>query len=103
MRHENTPLQVVKTVITGLFNIAITLPITSLPLIEWSCSHHSFSGETMVDSRKPGGFFHRLESFRPPAFILVLIKNDAAHLAKAEMCSLDCSREPGVFPGHRDG
>lgn len=96
-----------KTVITGPFNIAITLPMTSLPLIDWSYSHPSFSGEATVDSRKPDEFFHRLDSirsgsFRPPAFILVLIKNDAAHLAKSEMCSLVWSREAGVFPGHWD-
>lgn len=105
--HENTPLQVVKTVIMGPFNIAITLLMISLPLIHWSYSDPSFIGGTMVDSRIPDGFFHRLKSirsgsFRPPAFILVLIKNDAAHLAKSEMCSLVCLREAGVFPGHWD-
>lgn len=105
--HENTSLQLVKTVITGPFNVAITLSMTCLPLIDWSYSHPSFSGGTMVDSRKPNGFFHRLESirsgpFRPPAFILALIKNDAAHLAKSEMCSVVCSRGAGVFSGHWD-
>lgn len=61
----------------------------------------------MVDSRKPDAFFHHLESIRsgsirPPAFILELIKNDAAHLPKSEMCSLVCLRGAGVFPGHWD-
>lgn len=42
----------------------------------------------MVDSRQPDAFFHHLDSIRsgsirPPAFILELIKNDAAHLPKS--------------------
>lgn len=44
----------------------------------------------------------RSGSTGPPAFSLVLLKDDAALLAKSEMCSLVCSGEAGVFSGHWD-
>lgn len=63
------------------------------------------------DARTPDGFFHddskrqHLESIRSDSigtFVFtkcVFTKNDGAHLATSEMCSLVCLRGPGVFSG----